>query len=190
MQILKGVDIGHDAAGCRIVLQIKQDTVHLVKHTFLILVLHAQLVTVGLTNGAVFLGPLVPNMAAQITDTVGLLLPDPQQFIQGGLPVGAAQGHQRKFFLQIIAVDHTEFLYGMGRSTILPMGADLQIGVIKAILQNVFTSLDIQLVSSAHAFFSFIFRFPHCTTDSPEINKNCVTFFRLPLAFLQISVRI
>ena len=150
MKILEIVDAGEDPPGGGVVLQIIQHPVHLVKHAFLILVLDSQLIAVGLADGSVRSCPLIPHMAAQIFDPVGLLLPDPQQLIQGGLPVGAPQGHDGEFFLQVVAVDHTEFLYGMGRGAIGPMGAHLQLGVVETVLQNILACGNIDFVSSAH----------------------------------------
>ena len=152
MEIFKIINVGQDAAGGRIVLQIIDHTVHLVHRLLALveLVLLAQLIAVSLADGAIFTGPLIPDMAAQIADPVGLLLPDPQQFIHGALPVSTAQGHNGKFFCQIIAVHNAEFLDGMGGSAILPTGAYIHTLIRKTIFQNIQTSLAVQFVSSAH----------------------------------------
>ena len=81
MEILEVIDIGHDPPGRGIVLQVIDHPVHLVKHAFLILVLDAQLIAIGLTDGTIRSCPLIPHMAAQVLDAIGLLLPDPKQFI-------------------------------------------------------------------------------------------------------------
>ena len=136
VQILEIIEVGENPPGGRIVLQVIKHPVYLVKLPLRVLVLDAQLVAVGLADGAVRPCPLVPHVAAQVCNPVGLLLPDPQQLIQGGFPVGAAQGHNGKLLLEIVPVHHAEFLDGMGRGAVLPMGADLLVLVGIAVLQN------------------------------------------------------
>ena len=77
VEVLKIVEIGEDAAAGGIVLQVVQHTIHLIHLTLRVLVLHAQLIAVGLADGPVLIGPAVPDVAPQIVDIVGLLLPDP-----------------------------------------------------------------------------------------------------------------
>ena len=93
MQIFKIIDIGQNSPGCRVVLQIIQHPIHLVEHTLFIPVLQPQLVTIGFADGTVFSCPLIPDVAAQVRNAVGLFLPDPQQLIHGAFPVGPAQSH-------------------------------------------------------------------------------------------------
>ena len=121
MEIFEGVNVGQNTAGRRIVLQIVDHPVHLVEHTFFVLVFHTQLIAVSLADGAVFAGPLVPHMAAQVCNPVGLLLPDPKEFIHGTLPIGAAQGHNGKLFFQVVTIHHTELLDSVGRGSVRPM---------------------------------------------------------------------
>ena len=142
------IEIGEDAAGSGVVLQVVEDSVHLVHRLLALveLVLNAQLIAVCLADGAFFVSPLVPNMAAQLGNQVGLLLPDPQQLVQGGLPVGAAQGHQRELLFQIVAIDHAELLNGMGGSAIGPLRAHFQILIGKTVIENIQTCLAISLL--------------------------------------------
>ena len=63
MQIRMHIDIRHDAPAERIVFQIVDHTVNLIHHAFLILVLHAELVTVCFSDGAVRIRPLIPDRA-------------------------------------------------------------------------------------------------------------------------------
>ena len=155
MEILEVIDIGEDAAGRGIVLQVINDTVHLIHRSLSLveLVLLAQLITVSLADGAVFTGPLVPDMAAQLIYPIGLLLPDPQQFVYSRLPVGTAQSHNGEFLCQIIAVHHAEGLDGVGRGTVLPSGTDIHAFVRKTFLQNFAACLLVKFVSSAHNWF-------------------------------------
>ena len=57
------IDIGHDPAAEGIVLQIVDHAVHLIHHAFLILMLHLHLIAVCLTDRAVFICPLIPDVA-------------------------------------------------------------------------------------------------------------------------------
>ena len=53
MQILMDINICHDAPAEGIVFQVIQNSIHLIHHPLLILMLHSQLITVGLTDRAV-----------------------------------------------------------------------------------------------------------------------------------------
>jgi hypothetical protein len=86
------IDVGHYPAGGGVVFQVPQHLVHLVHVPLGIVMLYAQLIAVGLADGAVFVGPGIPDPRPQVADIVGLGLPYPQQLVDGGLPVGAAQG--------------------------------------------------------------------------------------------------
>ena len=151
VQILERINIRQDAAGGRVVLQVVEHAVHLVEFTLGILVLDAELVAVGLADRAGLVGPLIPDVAAQVVDVVRLLLPDPQQLVHGGLPVGAPQRQQRKFFGQVIAVDDAELFDRVRwRAVVLPVGAHRLIGVPDAVRQNVAAVADKDLVCVAH----------------------------------------
>ena len=128
-----------------------QHPVHLVHVALGIVVLHAQLIAVGLADGAVFIRPLVPDVGTQVPDVVGLLLPDPQQFVHGGFPIGPAQGQDGKLLLQIVAVDDAEFLYGVGGRSILPAGTDFQLRVPYAVGQDLPAVFYKNLISAAHS---------------------------------------
>ena len=71
------VETGEDAAGGGVVLQVIQHPVHLVKLPLGELVFDPQLIAVGLANGAGLVCPAVPDVAAQVVDVVGFLLPNP-----------------------------------------------------------------------------------------------------------------
>ncbi|MPN20714.1 hypothetical protein SDC9_168093 [bioreactor metagenome] len=90
------IDIAHDAAGGRIVFQVIEDAVDLVRLALLVLVLHTQLVAVGAADAAGFVRPLVPDAAVQLFDVIGFLLPDPQQLIHRAFQVGPADGQDGK----------------------------------------------------------------------------------------------
>ena len=150
MQVLERIDIGQDPPGIGIVLQVIQHPVHLVKHPLCILVLDTQLVTVGLSDGTVRPCPFVPDMTAQVGNPVGFLLPNPQQLIHRGFPVGSAQGHNGKFLRQIVPVHHAEFLDGMGRRSVRPVGAHRKTFIRKAVFQNVPAGCLVKFVRSAH----------------------------------------
>ena len=165
-QIGKGVDVGHDAAGGGVVLEIPEHLVHLVHVPLGIVVLHAQLIAVSLADGAVLVRPGVPDPGAQVVHVVALLLPDPQQLVDGGLPVGAPQGQDREFLGQIVAVHNAEFLDGMGRRAVLPAGSHLPIGVPDAVRQNIPAVLNEDLIGFAHAQHLTSQKCPHCNTGT------------------------
>ena len=151
MQILERINIRQDAAGGGVVLQVVEHAVHLVEFALGILVLDAELIAVGLADRAGLVGPLVPDVAAQVVDVVRLLLPDPQQLVHGGLPVGAPQRQQRELPGQVVAVDDAELLDRVCRGTVvLPAGAHGLIGIPDAVLQNVAAVADKDLVCVAH----------------------------------------
>ena len=62
-------------------LKVINHPVHLVKFALGVLVPDGQLITVSFADGAVFICPLIPDVAVEIVDIVGFLLPDPQQFV-------------------------------------------------------------------------------------------------------------
>ena len=85
MQVRMIVDIRHDAAAVRIVLQVKENTVDLIEHPLFVFMLNAHLITVSLADGTVRIRPLVPDMRMKIMDIVGLSLPDPQNLVHRAL---------------------------------------------------------------------------------------------------------
>ena len=58
-------------------LKVINHPVHLVKFALGVLVPDGQLITVSFADGAVFICPLIPDVAVEIVDIVGFLLPDP-----------------------------------------------------------------------------------------------------------------
>ena len=68
--ILERVDVCQDAAGGGVVLQVIEHAVHLVEFALGIFVLDAELIAVGLADRAGLVGPLIPDVAAQVVDVV------------------------------------------------------------------------------------------------------------------------
>ena len=138
MQVLKVVDVRQYPARGGVVLQIVEHPVHLVELALGVLVLHAQLVAVGLAYGARLVRPLVPDVAAQVLYVVGLLLPDPEQLVNGALPIGAAYRENGELPAQVVAVHDAEFLDRVrGRAVVLPARTDLLLRVPKAVFEDV-----------------------------------------------------
>ena len=98
MEILMHVDIRHNPPAVRIMLQIVDHPVYLIKHPLFILVLYSHLIAIGFSDQAVFIRPAVPNVAVQFVNIIGLLLPDPQQFIRTAFNSGPAKGQGRELF--------------------------------------------------------------------------------------------
>jgi len=112
--------------------------------------LDAQLIAVGLADRAVRTSPAVPDVAAQLRDTVGLFLPDPQKLLDAGLVVGSAERHDRKFLLQVVAVHDAEFLDRVRGRPVLPVRTDLAVGVPDAVCENVPAGRGIDGIGFAH----------------------------------------
>ena len=156
VEVVVVVHMGDDAAGSGVVLQIPEHLVHLIHIPLGIVVLDAQLIAVGLADGTVLVGPGIPDVAAQLSNTVGLLLPDPQQLVHGGLDELLADGHDGELLPQVIAVDHAKQLHGVGGLAVLPAGANFPVGVPDALGQDVFAVLDKNFIGTAHARSSCI----------------------------------
>ena len=131
-------------------LQIPQNLVHLVHVPLRVVVLHPQLVTVGLADGAVLIRPGVPHVAVQVMDIVGLLLPDPEELVHRRLEVLSADSDDGKLLFQVIAVNHPKELDGVGGRPVLPLGAHRAVGVPHALGQNIFTVLNEYLIGVTH----------------------------------------
>ena len=131
--------------------EVVQNPVHLIHLPLRVAVLHPQLVAVGFADGTVLIRPLIPDVGVQIPNVVGFLLPNPQKFLHGGFPIGAPQGQDGEFLPQVVAVHNAEFLHGVGGGAVLPMGADLEIRVPHAAVQNIPAVPDKKFVSAAHA---------------------------------------
>ena len=154
VQILKVVEAGEYAAGGAVVLEVVQHAVDLVEFALGILVLHAELIAVGLADGAVLVRPGVPDAAAQLMDVVGLLLPDPQQLVHRAFPEGAAYGEYGELLGEIVTVDYAKALDRVGALAVLPARADVQLRVPEAVVEDITAVLYEQLVRAAHGFTS------------------------------------
>ena len=109
----------------------------------------------GLADGAGLVRPLVPDLGVEVMDVVGLLLPDPQQLVHRRFPVGPPQGQDGEFLLQVIAVHDAEFLDGVGGGAVLPVGANVPVGVPDAVFQDVPAILNETDIGVAHGAASF-----------------------------------
>ena len=159
MEILEVVEIGENTAAGRVVLQVVQHPIHLIHLALRVLVLHPQLIAVGLADGAAFVGPAVPDIAPQVVDIVGFLLPDPQQLVDAGLEVCPPQGQDGKFLAEIVAVNDAEFFHRVGGRAVGPVGADALVGVPHTVSQNIMAVLFEYLVSVAHGGAPPVVRF-------------------------------
>jgi hypothetical protein len=81
---------------------------------------------------------------------VALFLPNPKQFINAGLVIGATEGHNGELLLQVIAVHHAEFFHRVGRCAVFPAGANLSIRIPYAVLQDIQASIPVNNVCLAH----------------------------------------
>ena len=131
-------------------LQIPQNFIHLIHVALRVVVLHAELIAVGLADGAVFIRPRVPHAGAQIVDVVALELPYPQQLVYCGLPVGAAESEYGELLGQVIAVYYSEFFYRVRALAVVPLRAYRAVGVPYAVIKDIAAVLDEYFVCSAH----------------------------------------
>ena len=140
-KVLMHVNIRHNTTAERIMLQIVDNPIHLIHHPFLILMLDPHLITVGFTDGAGLVCPLIPNRTFQIVDVVGLLLPDPQHLIGTTLDCRSPQRNRREFFGQIIAIDHTKFLNCVSACPIFPLRTHLLSFGAHPVVNNIATHI-------------------------------------------------
>ena len=131
------VDVGHNAAGTGVVFKVVNHPIHLVEIPFGIFVLYAELIAVGLSYRPAFIGPGIPNMTVEVVNVVGLFLPYPKDFVDGGGVVYLAERHEGEFLLQVIAVDQAKFLDGVGGGAVVPFGTNLKVGVPHAVFQYI-----------------------------------------------------
>ena len=150
MQIRVHINIGHNTATVRIVFQIIDHTIHLIHHTFLILMLYAHLITICFSDGTGFICPLIPHMTVKIIDIVGFLLPDPEHLIRTALDGSSAQSQCWKFFGQIIAIYHTKLFDGVSTGSILPFRAHLFSLCAGSVFNNIFTHIDKNVICVTH----------------------------------------
>ena len=132
-QVVVVVEVGHNAPGCGIVLQVPEHLVHLIHIPLGVVVLHPQLIAVSLADGPSPVRPRVPHMAVQVVDIIGLFLPDPQQLIHRRLDKLLPDGKYGKLFPQIVAVDYPKQLYRVCGRTVLPAGADRPVRIPHAL---------------------------------------------------------
>ena len=78
MKVVEVIEIRHDPTARRIVLQIIEDTIHLVEFAFGIDVLDAKLVAIGFADAAVLVCPSIPDVGMEVMDVIGLLLVNPK----------------------------------------------------------------------------------------------------------------
>ena len=109
-----------------VMLQVIEHPVHLVEHALLgILVLDAQLIAVGLADGAGLIRPVRPRCGQMRSWTLlDFFCQIHRSSSTALLQVGAAQGQDGKLLLQIVAVDDAEFFDGVGGRAVLPVGTD------------------------------------------------------------------
>ena len=159
VQVVMVIDIGHDAAGFGMVLEVEQHTIHLIELALGIDMLDAQLIAVRLADGAVLIRPAVPDMALELMDIVALLLPDPQQLVDTALEKDLAERHDRELLREVIAIHDAELLDRMGgRVIVAPVRAHVHPLVGKTVFDNILTIRDKTLVSIAHTHPSFFYQ--------------------------------
>ena len=156
MKILVYINIRHDTTAVRIVLQIIDHTIHLIHHPFFVLMFHLHLITIGFSDRTILISPAVPDMTVQIINIIRLLLPDPEHLIHTALDPGSSKSQCREFLRQVIAVDHSEFLNGICRCSVLPSRADFLTLCACSILYNVSAHINKYFICVTQLFLSFL----------------------------------
>ena len=98
MKVRKHIGICHDPAAERIVFEIINDPVHLVKLALFINTLLPNLIAVGFSDRAGLVSPLVPDVAVKVMDVIALFLIYPENLIGCALKGGFSQSHYWKLF--------------------------------------------------------------------------------------------
>ena len=112
--------------------------------------LHTKLIAVGLADGAGLIRPGVPDVGGEVADVVGLFLPDPEELIHRAFQIRAAQREDGKLLLQIVAVDKAEFFDRVGGGAVLPMGADGEVVIAHAVIEDIEAVGTEDLIGVAH----------------------------------------
>jgi len=149
-QVAEHIGVRHDATAIRRMLKVVQHAVHLVKVALGIMALLANLVSVSLTDGAGLVSPLVPNMAVEVMDVIGLLLIDPQDLVHGRLKRRAAQRERGELLAQVVARRNAKVFNGIGRGAVLPHRTDLLALGGGAMVQDIAAHGYKLLISLAH----------------------------------------
>ena len=178
MQILMYINIRHNTAAERIILQIINHPVHLIHHTFLILVLHAELIAICLSNRTGLIRPFIPHRTIQIMNIIRLPLPNPKHLFCTSLNRGLTQRNGRELLRQIITIDDTKLLNRIGTCPIFPMWTYLLSFCAGAILQNILTHIYKNLICQAHNSPPLILLFNAVTI------QNTIPFSKLNVCIL------
>ena len=149
-QVAKHVRVGHDAATVRRMLKVVQHAIHLVKVALGIMALLANLIPIGLADGTGLVGPLIPNMAVEVMDVIGLLLIDPQDLVHGRFKRRATQRERGELLAQVVTCRNAKVFNGIGRGAILPHRADLLALGRGAMVQDIAAHGYKLLISFAH----------------------------------------
>ena len=186
MQVGKIVEVRQDAPRGRIMLQVIEHAIHLIEHPLFILVLHAELVAVGLADAAALVRPRVPDVGGEVVDVIAFFLPDPQKLVHRALPIGAAQREDGEFPLQVVAVDDAEFLDRVRRGPVLPARTHGKLRVPHAVFQNVLAVPAKNLIGIAHILTSRDRCFFYLTTAGGQLSL-LFSFFRKIRLFLHFA---
>ena len=74
MKVGKIIDVRHNSAARGIVFKVEKNPVHLVELALFIFMLYAELITVSLAYGTVFVRPLIPYFRIEVLYIVALFL--------------------------------------------------------------------------------------------------------------------
>ena len=150
MQIRMYINISHYTPTVRIILQIVDHTIHLIHHSFLILMLYAHLITICLSDGTCLIRPFIPHMTVKVINIVRLLLPDPEHLVCTALDGRSPKRQRRKLFGQIITIYHTKLFDRISTGSILPFRPYLFSFRTGSVFNNIFTHIDKNMICVTH----------------------------------------
>ena len=150
MEILMHIEIRQDPPAERVMSEVIEHTVCLIKQSLLIDMLHTHLVAICFPNGTVLIRPLIPDVAVEVMHVVRLPLPDPQDFIHGALQSRPPQRQCGELLPEVVPVADTKLLDRVGRRSVRPVRPDLLSARIRAILQNVSAHVDKNMITLTH----------------------------------------
>ena len=151
MQIIEIVDVRENPPGMGIVLQIEKDAIDLIEFAFWVNGLFRELISVGFANLTGFVGPGVPNVGTKIMDVVRFFLPNPKQFVQTIFEIGFPNRQNGQFLLKVVLVDDAEFLNGVSRGSVFPVGPNRIIGIPDSVLKDILDVLLEDFICGGHA---------------------------------------
>ncbi len=128
----------------------RNHTIHLIHHSFLILMLYAHLISICLPDGTCLIRPFIPHMTMKVIYIVRLLLPDPEHLAVQLLMAVLSKRQRRNLFGQIITIYHTKLFDRISTGSILPFWPYLFSFRTGSVSIIIFTLIDKNMICVTH----------------------------------------